>query len=622
VRLSRPVWLPVHCTTLGARAKTSPPRVPVILSFRALTSAAQLHQLRTWRLKPSALQMRLLNTRSYEPGTRKLDITEQWGDDIPPYAIFSHTWSSSEVTFADVLNGSCFDRDAFFKLEKAILQSKQDGWDWLWADNCCIDKTNSVELSEAINSMFKYYKDAEICYAHLVDVCTATWESDICKARWWKRGWTLQELIAPRSLEFFSNNWDRLGTKESIHEIITTVTGIEDEYLMGYPIEHASIAKRMSWAASRETTREEDIAYCLIGIFDVNMPMLYGEGTQRAFFRLQEEIMKSSEDQSLFAWTKTDSNPIQHGLLADSPKDFKNTGSTTAYTANTDCSPSTMTARGLHINLPLTQKDDGTSVAALLCPGLGRRSRLAVYLEKLPTGHNQYARVKCQEMASIATAGQPQEVYIRQRFPSNYSRFDRPHWFQLRTLSCSTVYPDLASYEILEARSMNSEKRYAFSNSAPNPPPQDWSSVPLVYPIKKSPRVLTVALLIRRSYDGEGFVLMLGAHSDFSVGFCVGEIDATASLTSFDKLQDRFAPQPARVHVALELHTVRVSVEERIEESMYAQDKIYFVDIEIQARPKPPTFVQAIDDAIGVVVKRDKQASKASVRGWVKQFRS
>lgn len=563
--------------------------------------------------------MRLLNARSYQPGVRKLEIIEQWGNRIPRYAIFSHTWSDSEVLFADVLNETFCDRSGFYKLESALLQAKNDGWDWLWADNCCIDKTNSVELSEAINSMFKYYKDAEICYAYLADVSTTTWEDEFREALWWKRGWTLQELIATSSLQFFSRDWHFLGSRTDLREVIRDITGIEDEYLMGFPIEHASIAKRMSWAASRETTRDEDVAYCLIGIFDVNMPMLYGEGTQRAFVRLQEEIMKSSEDQSLFAWSNSEDGPVQHGLLADCPKDFKNTGSTTAYTANVDYSPPTMTARGLRINLPLTQKEDGTFVAALLCPGLGYRSRLAVYLEKLPTGESHYARVKCKEMASIARVGQPREIYIRQRY--NYTssidpRFDRPHWFQLRRLDCSTAHPNLASYEILEEQSLRPESVSTLFLSKPNPPPQDWSNVPLVYRIKKSPRVLAVALLIRRMFDGEGFILMLGAHSDFSVGFCVYEIGIAESLPSFKKLQENFVPQPAGTHMALDLHTVRITVEERVEEIMHANDKIYLIGIEIQAKPQPPSIIQTIEDA----VKGDRRAVKSSVRDRVKRM--
>jgi hypothetical protein len=553
--------------------------------------------------------MRLLNAGSYQPGARKLEMIEQWGGAVPPYAIFSHTWSDSEVTFDDVQNGTFTGRPSFFKLESALIQTKRDGWNWLWADNCCIDKTNSVELSEAINSMFKYYRNAEVCYAYLADVQASTWESEIRNARWWTRGWTLQELIAPSSLEFYSNTWNPLGSRDNLHEIITEITGIEDIYLKGYPIEHASIAKRMSWAASRVTTRDEDIAYCLIGIFDVNVSMLYGEGTQRAFVRLQQEIMASSEDQSLFAWTRADEDSEQHGLLADSPRDFKNSGSITAYTADVDYTPSTMTARGLHVSLPLTRKDDGTCIAALQCPGLGYRSRLAVYLEKLPTGPRQYARVRCWEMASVARVAQPEEIYVRQRFTSVFQSHSRPHWFQLRRLECTTAYPDLSSYEIVEQASIGRASIGALPTGMPNPPPQDWSNVPLVYKIEKSPRELAVALLIRRSSDSEGFVLMLGAYSDFSVGFCVASNGNLESLPSFGKLQEYFVPQPARAHMALDLHTVRVNVGERVEDTLRSHDKIYLVDIEIQARPKPPTIVQIVDDAIDHVTGKGKKAN-------------
>lgn len=442
--------------------------------------------------------MRLLNTRSYQRGVR-LEIVEKWGNDIPQYAIFSHTWSDSEVLFADILNGTFGGRAGFFKLEAALLQAKNDGWEWLWADNCCIDKTNSVELSEAINSMFKYYKDAEICYAYLADVSTTAWKDEIRKARWWKRGWTLQELIAPSSLQFFSRSWDSLGTRDDLREMTKGITGIEDEYLTGYPIEHASIAKRMAWAASRETTRDEDIAYCLIGIFDVNMPMLYGEGAQRAFVRLQEEIMKNSEDHSLFAWTKFQDDNVQHGLLADCPKDFQRTAFTTAYNGNADYSPPVMTAKGLRISLPLIPKADGTFVAALLCHGVGYDSRLAVCLTKLPTGDNQYARVKCRDMASIAWVGQPREIYIRQRFISIDARFDRPHGFQIQGLHCSAADPGFAGYRIIEQQSLYSDMSSTLSLRRPTPLRRDWSSVPLVYRIQKSPRVLAVALLIRRT---------------------------------------------------------------------------------------------------------------------------
>lgn len=198
---------------------------------------------------------------------------------------------------------------------------------------CCIDKTSTAELSEAINSMFRWYRKAEICYAYLADVKGTT---DLAQSRWFTRGWTLQELCAPAVIIFYSSNWQYIGSKFELRERLQHITGIEEEVLTTGQIYTVSVARRMSWAANRQTTRVEDLAYCLMGIFDVNMPLLYGEG-KRSFIRLQEEIMKVSDDHSLFAWgipakirtmqeylktyTVPDSAQL-HGLFADSPSDF------------------------------------------------------------------------------------------------------------------------------------------------------------------------------------------------------------------------------------------------------------------------------------------------------------
>ena len=173
---------------------------------------------------------------------------------------------------------------------------------------CCIDKTSSAELSEAINSMFRWYEKAKVCYAYLSDVSgDANLKKDVSEfvgSRWFTRGWTLQELVAPKSVLFYSRRytgWHFLGTKEDLCDHISAVTGIDTDTLYGAGLELASVARKMSWASHRETTRVEDTAYCLLGIFDVNMPLLYGEG-KKAFLRLQEEILRSSYDYSLFAW--------------------------------------------------------------------------------------------------------------------------------------------------------------------------------------------------------------------------------------------------------------------------------------------------------------------------------
>ncbi|KAI6808682.1 hypothetical protein KC332_g12995 [Hortaea werneckii] len=275
--------------------------------------------------------MRLLKTGPYLSGKQQLQLIQVWREDIPPFAVLSHTWSRNpddEVLFADIKNGTAATKPAFGKVQDAIKAAMLDGYGYLWIDTCCIDKTSSVELSEAINSMYSYYATAQKCYAFLADVGSSETDQDcFSQARWWLRGWTLQELLAPAYVQFFSSDWVSLGTKDELCHEIAQITGIDSEYLNGsVPVQDASIAQRMSWASKRRTTREEDQAYSLIGLFDVNMTMHYGEGGRRAFLRLQEEIMRINEDQTIFAWVKEapekDSSENYHGLLADSLADF------------------------------------------------------------------------------------------------------------------------------------------------------------------------------------------------------------------------------------------------------------------------------------------------------------
>jgi hypothetical protein len=168
--------------------------------------------------------------------------------------------------------------------------------------SCCIDKTSSAELSEAINSMFRWYSRSKVCYAYLTDVSYDGFDDSLPKSRWFTRGWTLQELLAPSSVVFYSAEWTRIGDSEVLISVLRNVTRIDEGILSRTKsLDWVSVAEKMSWAATRETTRVEDMAYCLLGIFDINMPLLYGEGG-RAFQRLQEEILRNSQDQSLFAW--------------------------------------------------------------------------------------------------------------------------------------------------------------------------------------------------------------------------------------------------------------------------------------------------------------------------------
>lgn len=240
------------------------------------------------------------------------------------YAILSHTWGhGNEQSFQEIqaLRERCAASGenprnlASPKIRQCCILAENHGYRWLWVDSCCIDKTSSTELSEAINSMFRWYSLAEVCFAYLEDVesdCNLhAAGSSFRTAKWHSRGWTLQELIAPMLVIFVSQDWHILGNKVELAPLLQQITSIWRQVLtreVHYSV--ISVAQRMLWAANRNTTRLEDEAYCLVGLFNVNMPTIYGEGRQ-AFQRLQHEIMKQSIDTSLFAWGPgTDSESI------------------------------------------------------------------------------------------------------------------------------------------------------------------------------------------------------------------------------------------------------------------------------------------------------------------------
>ncbi|KAE9364997.1 HET-domain-containing protein [Stipitochalara longipes BDJ] len=239
--------------------------------------------------------MRLLKTNTIE-------LHEYFDAQIPPYAILSHRWGEGEVTLQKLQSGEGPQMPGYEKIFKCCAQAASDGWDYVWIDTCCIDKTSSAELSEAINSMYRWYQKSQVCYAYLVDVPDATADhsrpdSLFQQSKWFTRGWTLQELLAPTFVEFYAQNWDEIGTKSSMRTLVQKITNISTLV----DIDKACVAEKLSWASTRVTTRIEDLAYCLMGLFDVNMPLLYGEG-HNAFLRLQLEIWSRTNDDSIFAW--------------------------------------------------------------------------------------------------------------------------------------------------------------------------------------------------------------------------------------------------------------------------------------------------------------------------------
>ena len=257
-------------------------------------------------------------------------------DVAPPYAILSHRWGDEECTYQMMGTPQVVGRKGLWKVKQCCAQAFADGLGWAWVDSCCIDKTSSAELSEAINSMYRWYRHAKVCYVYLDDIHGVR---AMGQSLWFTRGWTLQELVAPTDVAFYDASWTKLGTKQNLFRQIGDRTKIDTEILLSYNIDRSNFVERMAWAVGRTTSRREDIAYCLLGLFDVNMPLLYGEGN-KAFLRLQQEILRTTRDYSLLAWglpeepqifpRSTSLAPLElgtyelSGLLATSPNDFTN----------------------------------------------------------------------------------------------------------------------------------------------------------------------------------------------------------------------------------------------------------------------------------------------------------
>ena len=241
------------------------------------------------------------------------------------------------------------------KIERSYRLAKERGFEWCWIDTCCIDKRSIAELTKAINSMFRWYASSSECYVYLSDV---TFNMDepfqiqigdkpekfpeyqyemrvrFCRSLLFSRGWTLQELLAPQKerIIFFDSLWHKIVALPQLRTLVSRATGIREKFLYEGegPQAHRPrwedppcIAEKMSWASGRVTGVGEDMAYCLLGLFIVNMPLLYAEGAENAFFRLQVEIMKASDDESLFAWTFD--QPCS-GMLAAQPSFFAHSG--------------------------------------------------------------------------------------------------------------------------------------------------------------------------------------------------------------------------------------------------------------------------------------------------------
>ncbi|KAI6026958.1 heterokaryon incompatibility protein-domain-containing protein [Pisolithus marmoratus] len=291
--------------------------------------------------------MRLINVEAFlerERGCQagiaepEFEVLQELDDTTVDYAVLSHRWTV-EVNYKEMVKlhkmenrDEIRQRNGYQKILQSSERANNDGFKWLWVDTCCVDKRSSSELSEALNSMFRWYKNAKRCYAYLRDVNDSLFPSDrddvmFLKSNgwpeWFSRGWTLQELIAPGDLQFFNKNWIPIGDKQSLASELEEITRVPIPVLRdGLSLYRPSAAQVMSRAADRKTSRIEDRAYSLMGLFGVSMPMLYGEG-KKAFQRLQLEVIRMSNDQTLFAWDPEEKMAQTSGILADDPSAFR-----------------------------------------------------------------------------------------------------------------------------------------------------------------------------------------------------------------------------------------------------------------------------------------------------------
>ncbi|KAF5003997.1 hypothetical protein FDECE_9497 [Fusarium decemcellulare] len=354
---------------------------------------------------------------------------------VPPYAILSHRWgiASDEINFQQISladHGDFKHRPGYQKIMGLCSVALRLGLKHVWADTCCIDKTDYSVQSAALNSMFEWYRNAHVCCVYLDDVDP---RNDVGpleqfrQSKWFTRGWTLQELIAPLQVVFFDKDWNEIGTKSSLSGVITEITQIPEEVILMNQAKEMSIAQRMSWAAGRETSRVEDRAYSIMGLLGVSIPMLYGEG-EKAFERLQIEIMKTSDDQSLFAWSRVgDGKPC--GLLATSPDDFTGSHDIRQVIDNDpNPVPYGMTNKGLHINMhldPQPPAPGNVCWATLRCKRGNGAPLLRIQLKRSDDDPITYTRVNLDQLVPGNGVDQPvTEVYIEGSDATRFEIFD------------------------------------------------------------------------------------------------------------------------------------------------------------------------------------------------------
>ena len=261
--------------------------------------------------------MRLLNTTTLKFG-------EFFDSEIPKYLILSHRWGKDEVSYQQMESGDVPHGEGIAKIKQFCHIVAQKGFGWAWVDTCCIDKKSSAELSEAINSMYRWYNNAQECLIYLSDVQKGDPARGMQSSAWFTRGWTVQELLAPRLATLFDREWSELGTRDGLVNCISKAARIDIACLNEAGTwQSRSVACKMSWFAHRQTSRIEDMAYSMLGIFNINMPLIYGEGW-KSFKRLQIEIVNSTDDESIFAWDPSPWPEAEEFTLPSDPRNWSN----------------------------------------------------------------------------------------------------------------------------------------------------------------------------------------------------------------------------------------------------------------------------------------------------------
>ncbi|KAI6124333.1 hypothetical protein EDD17DRAFT_1610096 [Pisolithus thermaeus] len=326
--------------------------------------------------------------------------------DLPPYAILSHAWQSGEAhRFHDIGTEGVRQQPGYDKVEACCALALRDGLDYVWVDTCCADANSTAAFDEALNSSYAWFQQAQVCYVYLHDVDSRERPdqegSTFRQCKWFGRAWTLQELLAPRNVCFFAKDWKKIGTKAGLANVISSVTDIHIDALM-HPerIPRFSVATRMSWAKGRKSSKPEDKVYALMGLFCVRLPIEYGQGETETFMKLQHEIMRITDDQSILAWCSaaSASSPNTSSLLADSPDYFAECGDihqiphdrwleycTKHFNPTTNPRPGiSLTCRGLQATLPVRSRRPGVLDALLACargPGLWDGNKYVVNLD-------------------------------------------------------------------------------------------------------------------------------------------------------------------------------------------------------------------------------------------------